>query len=399
MTLSVGGTVLGETTTVKTSATHYAFFEPAPVVDITDKNLTGVQDLTIAIESGQMTIAAIRMIKGASQPEESQPEESKPGESQPEESQPEEYQPEESQPEESKPEESQPEESQPDPVDPDTYPVNGNWRLLTKDEIEKTHPNVCADEGVYDADAKVFDKVGKGTVIEVQKVDFGTGKQSLELNLKVSTGANRGQIFVFVGKDSYEAVDNVPQARFVLTACNDFTWTEPTYCDLTGITGEQTVYIVGANFKGRHSSVKGLRFAEAKDDSKVYAPNPDTWDLNGSGAVYNGKIISCTVGGNKSSGTIVVKDVDFTGWAGIQVIGSENGAKKLTLSVDDQKLGMVKVNTGNDSFYEPTEAIDISDKNLTGKHDLTITSEDNGFNITAIRLLKTVPKQPNLYTP
>ena len=287
--------------------------------------------------------------------------------------------------------------------DANTYMVDDNWTLIPQADVDaKFGASTCRDAGKYDADAKEFGGIGRGTVIKVENVDFGTGKKSLELSLSVTDGAANTQIYVYVGDDSYGAAVHVPQARYLLSP-GPFSWVAPLACDFSGITGKQTVYIVGAGNKGNHSSVNGLRFAEAKshDNYVDYIANPTTWSVTAGKASYSGALNGATIGGTGAgTNTILVKDVDFTDAVGIQLItATNNSAKTLTVLAGEDEIADVEINTRGFSFYGFSQTVDLAGKNLTGKKDVTLTTQANNFNVMGVRVFKTIPEvtEPDTY--
>lgn len=290
-------------------------------------------------------------------------------------------------------------------ADADTYTVDDNWTLIPQADVDAEFgTNTCRDAGKYDADAKEFTGIGRGTVIKVENVDFGSGKESLELSLKVNSGTEDTQIFVYVGDDSYKANVHVPQVRYLLSV-GGYSWAAPLSCDLSGITGKQTVYIVGAGNQNNHSSLNGFRFtaAKAQTDYVDYLANPDTWSVTSGKGSYGAGVNACTIGGtNGGTNTIIVKDVDFTGAAGIQLIASSNNsAKTIGVLAGDDMVGNIDIQSRNYSFYTFSQTLDLADKNLTGKKDVTLTTSDNNFNLLGIRVLKTLPEitEPDTYIP
>lgn len=289
--------------------------------------------------------------------------------------------------------------------DANTYMVDDNWTLIPQADVDAEFgASTCRDAGKYDADAKEFGGIGRGTVIKVENVDFGTGKESIELNLKVSEGAADTQIYIYVGDNSYKAATHVPQARYLLSV-GGYSWTAPLACNFSGITGKQTVYIVGAGQQGSVSSLNGFRFASAKaHDSYVdYIANPDTWTVTEGKGSYGAAPNGATIGGvNGGTNTFVVKNVDFTGAAGIQLIASSNNnPKKMTVLVDDDILGEISFQSKNFSSYTFSQVFDLADKNLTGTKTVTLTTSSQSFNVMGIRVFKTIPEvtDPDTYIP
>ena len=276
------------------------------------------------------------------------------------------------------------------------YMANADsWALVPKADVDAAFGgNTCRDVGAWNEEEAYFSKLGRGTVVKVENVDFGTGCNNLELMLNVPEASAKRQVFVYVGEESYKASTHVPDARFIVEATDGFAWQKALYAGLNGLTGEQTVYIVSAGDQNVHISLKGLRVnnTEQAATTVLYVANPDTWTVTAGPATYSGAVNGCTIGGTNGqvTHTVEVADVDFTGAKSLSVyVGANGGPKDLTLLVDDQELATVTAAQSSYSKYLPTPAVDLTGKGLTGKHTVAITTQKTksvNFNLMGLEL-------------
>lgn len=270
-----------------------------------------------------------------------------------------------------------------------------SWTLVPKADVDAAFGNnTCRDVGAWNAEEAYFSGLGRATVVKVENVDFGTGCNNMELMLNVPEASAGRQVFVYVGEASYTASIHVPDVRFITEATESFAWQTAFYADLGGLTGMQTVYIVSAGDQGKHISLQGLRVntVEPTADKALYIANPDTWSVTAGPATYSGAVNGCTIGGTNGqvTHTVEVTDVDFTGAKSLSVyVGASGDAKDLTLLVDGQELATVTAAQSSYSMFRPTPAVDLTEKGLTGKHTVSITTQTTksvNFNVLGLEL-------------
>ncbi|MBQ8751890.1 MAG: hypothetical protein IJZ13_02165, partial [Clostridia bacterium] len=284
-----------------------------------------------------------------------------------------------------------------DAADADTYMANNypgaRWSLISATDVNALHGNnVCREGGKWDADNSFYTNLSRGTVIKVENVDFGDGKESVELSINAPASAADEPVYVYVGDESFSAAGNMkPNAMYLTDGAAAFAWHKAVFADFTGITGKQTVYIVAGanNQEAARFSLNGLRFAAADTTATVkgvYVANGEVT----TNATLKHTVNEQLVGDVSNGKYIEFANVDLTDVAGITVrAGFKDGNKEYVVSIDGTDVGSVtagratKIEHGQYSFMRFTE---LALSGYTGTHTVRVTSKNGGMNLLGIEL-------------
>ena len=293
-----------------------------------------------------------------------------------------------------------------DAADADTYMANNypgaRWSLISATDVNALHGNnVCREGGKWDADNSFYTNLSRGTVIKVENVDFGDGKESVELSINAPASAADEPVYVYVGDESFSAAGNMkPNAMYLTDGAAAFAWHKAVFADFTGITGKQTVYIVAGanNQEAARFSLNGLRFAAADTTATVkgvYVANGEVT----TNATLKHTVNEQLVGDVSNGKYIEFANVDLTDVAGITVrAGFKDGNKEYVVSIDGTDVGSVtasratKIDHGEYSFMRFTE---LALSGYTGTHTVRVTSKNGGMNLLGIELTPAATEEPS----